>query len=83
MFVCRFAEKKYFVVDSGEKKLCTSRPWDFAWCTDLAFVYMQLCRRVLFFKNLTRHEICWMLDDDGIFVSKTLYNNFVFAELVQ
>ena len=55
--VCRFVEKKYFVVDGGEKNLCTSRPWDFPWCSNFAF------RRVLFFKklNLTWHEICWMM----------------------
>ena len=55
------------MVDSGEKKLCTSLPWDFAWCSSFAFVYMQLCRRVLFFKklNLARN----LLDDDDIVFS--------------
>ena len=44
-----FCRKKYFVVDSGEKKLSTPRPWDFAWCINFAFVYTQLCRRRVFF----------------------------------
>ena len=52
------------MVDSGEKKLSTPRPWDFAWCINFAFVYMQLCRRrVFFFKlDLARN----LLDDDDI-----------------
>ena len=55
------------MIDSGEKKLYKSLPWDFAGCSNLAFVYIQLFKYVEQFCFLKKTQLGTnLLDDDGI-----------------
>ena len=56
------------MIDSGEKKLYKSLPWDFAGCSNLVSVYMQPFKYVEQFCFLKKklNSARNLLDDDGI-----------------